>query len=203
MRRLITPRCLALILPAVVLALTADTAQAHAGHEHGSFIAGFQHPLYGLDHLLAMVTVGLLSARMAAKRMWTLPLAFVGMMACGGLLGMAWPHEGLVVFEWGIMLSVLVFGLIAAIGKQVSVLTGSLIVAAFAICHGYAHVAEMGDLSAYGYFPGMLLCTAGLHMTGLAVGILMKESLGEWTIRAGGALVAAGFTLVIMVQWMG
>ncbi|GAB4109029.1 MAG: HupE/UreJ family protein [Phycisphaeraceae bacterium] len=196
-------RFLTLLLPAGVLAITAGSAHAHAGHEYGSFMAGFEHPLHGLDHLLAMVTVGLLSARMAARRMWTLPMAFVGMMACGGLLALAWSHEGLIVFEWGIMLSVLIFGLIAAIGKKISLLTGSLIVAVFAICHGHAHVAEMGEMSALGYFPGMLLCTAGLHMLGLVVGIILKEAIGEWTIRAGGALIATGFALMLMFQWMG
>lgn len=203
MRPLIRSRCLAVALPAAVVLLTTSTAHAHPGHDHSSFLAGFEHPLYGLDHLLAMVTVGLLSARMAAKRMWTLPLAFVGMMACGGLLGLAWSHDGFMVFEWGIMLSVLVFGLVTALVKEVTVLTGTLIVAVFAICHGHAHVAEMGDMSALGYFPGMLLCTAGLHVIGLAVGIVLKETIGEWTIRAGGALVAMGFAVVLMVQWMG
>ncbi len=194
-----------LCLAAATLTLLGITspAHAHAGHDHSSFITGFQHPIYGLDHLLAMVTVGLLSARMAAKRMWTLPLAFVGMMACGGLLGLAWAHDGLTIFEWGIGLSVLVFGMVAAIGKEVSVLTGSLIVAAFAICHGHAHVAEMGDASAWGYFPGMLISTAGLHVAGLAVGLALKQAVGEWSIRVGGALVAASFALVLTLQWVG
>lgn len=181
----------------------ASPAHAHAGHEHGSFLTGFQHPLYGLDHLLAMVTVGLLSARMRTDKMWTLPLAFVAMMACGGLLGLAWAHDGFTVFEWGIGLSVLVFGLVAAVCKEVSVLWGNLIVAVFAICHGHAHVAEMGDASAWGYFPGMLTCTAGLHLTGLAVGLILKQSLGEWSIRVGGAAVAAGFATVLTLQWVG
>lgn len=188
---------------ALTLLSITSPVHAHAGHEHSSFITGFQHPLNGLDHLLAMITVGLLSARMAAKRMWTLPLAFVGMMACGGLLGLAWRHDGFTVFEWGISLSVLVFGLVAAIGKELSVLTGSLIVAAFAICHGHAHVAEMGTASALGYFPGMLICTAGLHVAGLAVGIVLKEAVGDWSIRVGGALVAASFALVLTMQWVG
>ncbi len=186
-----------------VLVLFVSPAAAHTGHEHSSFLTGFQHPLFGLDHLLAMITVGLLSARMATERMWTLPLAFVGMMACGGLLGLAWAHDGVTFFEWGISLSVLVFGLIAAMNKQVSVTTGNLIVAAFAICHGHAHVAEMGDASAWGYFPGMLICTAFLHLTGLVVGLVLKEKLGEWSIRAGGALVAAGFALSLTLHWLG
>ncbi len=187
----------------LVLLIAASPAHAHAGHEHSSFSSGFQHPLYGLDHLLAMITVGLLSARMAVKRMWTLPLAFVVMMACGGLLGLAWKHDGFTVFEWGISLSVLVFGLVAAICKEVSVLWGNLIVASFAICHGHAHVAEMGSASAWGYFPGMLIATAGLHLIGLVVGIVLKKYVGEWSIRLGGALVAVSFATIMALQWIG
>lgn len=203
MFRLKPTPCFCVAAAALTLFGLASPANAHTGHDHSSFMTGFQHPLYGLDHLLAMVTVGLLSAKMAAKRMWTLPLAFVGMMACGGLLGLAWAHDGLTIFEWGISVSVLVFGLVAAIGKNLSVLTGSLIVAAFAICHGHAHVAEMGDASAWGYFPGMLLCTAGLHVVGLAIGLAMKQAVGEWSIRVSGALVAASFALVLTLQWVG
>jgi len=165
-------------------------------------MSGVQHPLLGLDHLLAMITVGLLSARMTTKHMWSLPAAFVGMMACGGLIGLAWAHDGFALFEWGISLSVLVFGLIAAMSKQVSILTGTIIVAVFAVCHGHAHVAEMGDASAWGYFPGMLASTAGLHLFGLAIGLALKEAVGEWPIRLGGAFVAAGFTLALTLQWM-
>lgn len=197
------PVRLCLAASAIVLFGVAVPAHAHAGHEQNSFITGFQHPLFGLDHLLAMITVGLLSARMKADRMWTLPLAFVGMMACGGLIGLAWAHDGFILFEWGISLSVLVFGLVAAIGKQLSVTTGSLIIAAFAICHGHAHVAEMADASALGYFPGMLACTAGLHITGLAIGLAMKQSIGEWSIRIGGAMVAVGFAGVLTLHWIG
>ena len=68
---------------------------AHAGHDQSSFEIGFLHPIHGLDHLLAMVAVGLLSARMDVKKMWTLPAAFVGMMAAGGLLGTVWATGGL------------------------------------------------------------------------------------------------------------
>lgn len=203
MRRVFFSWSVCLAAAGATLFVFASPAHAHAGHEYGSFMAGFQHPLYGLDHLLAMVTVGLLSARMNTNRMWTLPLAFVAMMACGGLLGLAWTHDGFTVFEWGISLSVLVFGLVAAISKEVTVLRGNVIVAAFAICHGHAHVAEMGDASAWGYFPGMLTCTAGLHITGLAVGLGLKQAVGEWSIRLGGALIAAGFALVLTLQWMG
>jgi len=198
-----TSRCRSIVtfiaLPALATLLLSASAHAHTGHEHNSFLTGFEHPIYGLDHLLAMVTVGLLSARMAVRHMWTLPLAFVAMMAAGGLLGLVFASEGLTAFEWGISISVLVFGLVAAAAPSVPVLTGNLIVAAFAICHGHAHVAEMGDASAWGYFPGMLLATGCLHVAGLLAGVLLKRGVGEWSLRAAGALIAAAFAVNIVV----
>jgi len=180
----------------------ATPVLAHAGHDQNSFEIGFLHPIFGLDHLLAMVTVGFLSARMEAKRMWTLPLAFVAMMAAGGLLGLVWASEGWVAFEWGISLSVLVFGLVAAIARRVPVLAGNIIVAAFAICHGHAHVAEMGDASAVGYFPGMLVGTGLLHVAGLVVGLGLKRGMGEWSVRVAGAVVAVLFAFIMIRDLM-
>eukprot|EP00752_Nemacystus_decipiens_P016704 g14942.t1 len=191
-----TPIALAATLLAVAY---VSPAFAHSGHGHNSFVTGFLHPIYGLDHLLAMVVIGFLSARMEPKKMWTLPASFVGLMAAGGLLGTVWGSDGVRAMEWGIMLSVIVFGLAAAIAPKIPVLAGNLIVAAFAICHGHAHVAEMGDASAYGYFPGMLVGTGLLHLAGLAVGIALKRGVGEWAVRASGGAVAAAFTVILIV----
>ena len=187
-----------LIAGAVVLLGAASSAFAHA--EKGavvSFSSGFTHPLNGLDHMLAMITVGLLSARMDAKRMWTLPCAFVGMMAVGGILGLVWASEGVTAFEWGISLSVLVLGLFVALAPKVNVILGNIVVAVFAICHGHAHVAEMGDATVWSYFIGMLLATAGLHITGLVAGVLLKKHIGDWILRLAGGAVAAGFVPVL------
>jgi urease accessory protein len=173
---------------------------AHAGHSENSFVTGFLHPIYGLDHLLAMIVIGFLSARMEPKYMWTLPAAFVGMMAAGGLLGTVWGGDGVAAFEWGIMLSVLIFGLAAAVAPKIPLAAGNGLVAIFAICHGHAHVAEMGDASAYGYFPGMLVATGLLHLAGLLVGIGLKRGVGEWAVRASGALVAVTFTVILVAN---
>lgn len=195
---MISRRTVTTALPACLVALAyAGPALAHAGHDDNSFVTGFLHPIHGLDHLLAMVAVGFLSARMEPKRMWTLPAAFVAMMAAGGLLGTVWGSDGVAAFEWGIMLSVLIFGLIAAAAPKVPVLAGNLIVALFAVCHGHAHVAEMGDASAAGYFPGMLIATGLLHLAGLAVGVGLKQGVGEWAVRASGGLVAGVFALIM------
>lgn len=191
------------VLPASLIALAyAGQAFAHADHDQNSFIVGFLHPIHGLDHLLAMITIGFLSARMEPKRMWTLPASFVLMMAAGGLLGTVWGSDGVPALEWGIMLSVIVFGLAAAIAPKIPVAAGNLIVAAFAICHGHAHVAEMGSASAYGYFPGMLLATGLLHLAGLAFGVGLKRGVGEWSVRASGGAVAAFFAVMLIIDFM-
>jgi urease accessory protein len=170
---------------------------AHAGHEINSFEVGFLHPLHGLDHLLAMVTVGLLSARMRPRHMWSLPAMFVLFMFAGGMLGLVWHPDGLTAFEWGISGSVMIFGLVAALAPKLNVYLGNAIVAAFAICHGHAHVAEMGQATASGYFTGMLIATALLHLAGLGVGVGLKRIIGEWTIRLAGAAVALAFILIL------
>lgn len=180
----------------------AANAHAHTGHSENSFITGFLHPIHGLDHLLAMIAVGFLSARMDTKKMWTLPAAFVGMMAAGGLLGTVWGGGGVAAFEWGIMLSVLIFGIFAAAAPKVPVIAGNAIVALFAICHGHAHVAEMGDASAYGYFPGMLVATGLLHLAGLLVGVGLKQGVGEWAVRASGGVLAAVFAVIMFRGFM-
>jgi len=178
--------------------MTPLTFLAHAGHDVNSFGVGFMHPLHGLDHLLAMVTVGLLSARMTPRHMWSLPAMFVVFMFMGGMLGLVWGSEGVTAMEWGILGSVIIFGLLTAVAPSVNVWVGNGIVAVFAICHGHAHVAEMGNANAWGYFCGMLLATALLHLGGLGVGLLMKNGVGEWTVRAAGGVVAVSFTLLLV-----
>lgn len=171
---------------------------AHAGHDQGSFGVGFFHPLHGIDHLLAMIAVGLLSARMDVKKMWALPAAFVGMMAAGGLLGLAWAAEGSAVFEWGISASVLMFGLTVACVPKLKPTIGLAIVAVFAVCHGHAHIAEMGDASAAAYFAGMLIATALLHLAGLLSGVALRRGYGDWALRTAGGAIAAGYGLVLI-----
>ena len=170
---------------------------AHTGHEHSSFGTGFIHPLNGLDHLLAMVAVGLLSARMDTKKMWTLPAAFVSMMAVGGLLGMAFASQGLTAFEWGISVSVLVLGLAVVFLTKMPPVVGHVVVACFAICHGYAHFAEIGTASAWGYFPGMLTATGLLHLAGLLGGVAMLRGCGDWALRGLGGTITAIYMLAL------
>jgi len=203
MSRPTAPVFFCLTLAGFALLGFATPAQAHPGHGVASFLTGFQHPWLGLDHVLAIVTVGLLAARMGSRRVWVLPVTFVGMMALGGLIGLLGGSHGLIVSEWGITGSVLAFALAAAVLKNVPILTRTLLVSLFALCHGHAHVVEMANASAWGYFPGMLVGTAGLIAVGLGLGLVLKRTLGQWSIRTTGALVAATFALTLTLQWIG
>jgi urease accessory protein len=180
---------------ASVLALLASAPVVFA-HEQGyhatSFAAGAVHPLGGLDHLLAMVAVGLLGVRCAAngnrQALWQVPAAFVGSMLVGGVLSLAGlPLPGA---EWGIALSVLIFGVLIALASAPKTWVAAAVVGLFAVLHGYAHVAEMqGGFSAY--VTGFLVSTALLHASGVAVGLLLAKLLSQQSVRVAGATIAA------------
>jgi urease accessory protein len=174
------------------------TTLAHTGHSHGSdLLAGLTHPLFGVDHLLAMVTVGLLAVQLhSRKALWLMPATFVGSMLGGGLLAAAGvPMPGV---EHLIALSVIVLGLLVAVMPKLSLNIGLPIVGAAAIFHGYAHVAEIGTHSAAGYFTGMLLTTAALHAAGVGVGLLLTRQR-EWPIRIAGAAVTMLFAVLLIL----
>lgn len=192
---------LRLLIVAVLVVLgSAGTAQAHPGHGGHDFYDGFTHPLFGLDHLLAMVAVGLLSVRMGGRALWVMPAAFLGSMLVGGLAA-AWgmPLPGV---EQGILLSVLVLGLLIAATKVVPLPVGAVLVGLFAACHGHAHAAEMasgGSLNQYA--AGFLMATAILHATGIGVGLLAARLLDARAVRfTGGAIAGAG--ALLLMGWL-
>ena len=149
------------------LFLAASSAvMAHPGNVTGSALHGFAHPFLGIDHLLAMLIVGVWAARLA-RGAWFLPAIFVTFMAAGAGLG-ATP---LPYVEPMIALSVLVFGLATILAKRLPVWIGGMLVAVFALYHGHAHFAEMPDTSAAGFFAGMLFATALLHLTGVFIAL--------------------------------
>lgn len=174
---------------AVLLALLAGTAQPCLAH--GFAGNGWMHPLTGLDHMLAMVAVGLWSAQLGGRALGLVPLAFVVAMAVGSVAGFQqWPVPAI---EPAIAVSVLALG--GAIAMQTRTLWTVACLAAlfFGLAHGYAHGAEM-PLSAdkLGYAAGFLLTTAGLHVAGAVAGLLVLEQpKGRGWLRGGGALVAA------------
>jgi urease accessory protein len=177
----------------LLLLLFSPAAQAHPGHEsvetYGGFITGFLHPLGGIDHLLAMVAVGLWAAQIGGRALWAVPASFLVAMLAGGLLGFG--TTGFPLMEQGIAASVFVLGLLIALAIRPPLLVPVLLVAFFAVFHGAAHGAELpAGLGAGTYATGFLMATAFLHAAGLALGMLAANRVPVFIPRFAGSLVA-------------
>jgi urease accessory protein len=181
-----------LLLLLAPLLLAPNSAIAHEGSSlpYGSFIAGLAHPVLGVDHFLAMVSVGILSAQIGGRAIWTVPTTFVSVMAVGGLLG--WLNVGLTSIELGIAFSVLTLGIAIAADRKLPVLVAMGFVAIFAIFHGYAHGAEMPTVAnPVRYALGFMTGTALLHIAGLLVGDISQHyARGKVLLRVAGAAIA-------------
>lgn len=164
-------------------------AHAHPGHENMSgLVSGLGHPLFGLDHLLAMLAVGLWGAQLGGKARWLLPVLFVGVMLAGGSLAML----GLSVpaVEPGIIASVVVLGLFLLWARQVPLAVSAALVSVFALFHGVAHGAEMPlEASAMTYALGFAVATAGLHLLGLLAGAWLQQRSWPVVSRIMGAVI--------------
>jgi urease accessory protein len=177
------------------LMLAPGAALAHsgaAGHDHG-FTYGFLHPLGGLDHLLAMIAVGLLAAHLGGRALWLVPTSFVALMAVGGAIGFT--EIRLPYVELLIAASVTILGMLVATRANLPLVAAMLIAGFFAIFHGHAHGAELpGGASLYPYAAGFLLATALLHLAGIAIGIgfakLSASGVGQRIVQAGGGAMA-------------
>ncbi|MBV9076786.1 MAG: HupE/UreJ family protein [Methylobacteriaceae bacterium] len=172
--------------------LAPTLAFAHVGvGETGGFAHGLAHPLGGLDHVLAMVAVGLIAAQLGGRAVWLVPASFIAMMVAGGALGMA--GVGLPFVEVAIGLSVVVLGLVLALGLNLPVAAAMALVGFFAIFHGHAHGAEMPETaSGLAYGSGFVLATALLHVAGIALGLAIGRA------GAGDRLPIARFAGVAM-----
>ena len=184
---------------AAILVLLPGAALAHPGHDAGGFAHGVMHPLGGLDHVLAMVAVGLYAALLGGRALWLVPATFVGVMAIGGAVGAA--GYPLPYTEIGIALSVIVLGLAVALRASLPTLAAMALVGLFAIFHGHAHGAEMpADAAAVSYATGFMLATALLHGAGIAIGLAAGRlaERGGWRVAqvAGGAIALAGVALL-------
>jgi len=166
-------------------------AHAHPGHENMSgLVSGLGHPLFGLDHLLAMLAVGFWGAQLGGKARWLLPVLFVGVMLAGGSLAML----GLSVpaVEPGIIASVVVLGLFLLWARQVPLAVSAALVSVFALFHGVAHGAEMPlEASAMTYALGFAVATAGLHLLGLLAGAWLQQRSWPVVSRVMGAVIGA------------
>lgn len=194
-----------LTIAATMLAASAAPAFAHLDPgEHGSFMAGLSHPLFGVDHILAMVAVGLWAALLARsedrRALWLVPAAFVGTMAIGFAAALA--DLPLPFVEPVILASVVVIGLLAAVALNVPTGFAMALVGFFAFFHGHAHGGELGEAGALPYGVGFAISTALLHAAGIAIGIGLGRMFGEGAGRivtrvAGGATALGGIWLVL------
>jgi urease accessory protein len=185
---------------AALLTLAATSAQAHVGiGAAAGFAHGFAHPISGLDHVLAMVAVGVFAARLGGRALWLVPLSFVAMMAVGGAVGMA--GIGLPLVEIAIGLSIVVLGLCAAGSYRMPVAVAMTVAGIFALFHGYAHGAEMPEsLSGLEYAAGFVLATSLLHAAGIAIGLAPRrlgEAFGVPVLRAAGSAIAVAGVAIL------
>ncbi|WP_249695804.1 HupE/UreJ family protein [Stappia sp. WLB 29] len=193
-------RTAALAATSAALALTATPALAHLNPgEHGSFAAGFSHPLFGADHILAMIAVGLWAWQIGGRAVALVPAAFVGTMLLGFVLALA--GIPLPFVEPAILASVVALGLLVALAVRLPLAGSAAIVAAFALFHGHAHGGEIGAATEFAYGAGFALATALLHAAGIALGYglgKLASSRGHALTRVLGGLTAlAGAALLI------
>ncbi len=183
-----------LIASSVLLVAAAPALFAHPGHGEVGVVAGLAHPLLGVDHLLAMIAVGLMGVRCAQQpgnnrqALWQVPASFMVAMIGGGLLaliGLPMP-----LAEWGIALSVLVFGVLIALAQAPRTWIACTVAGLFALMHGHAHVMEMSGSSVTAYMGGFLLMTAMLHAVGVAAGWYLTRAWQQSAVRAMGVGVA-------------
>jgi urease accessory protein len=191
-------RAMSILAAASVLTPVAALAHTGVGDTHG-VLHGFMHPISGLDHVLAMVAVGVLAALLGGRAIWLVPTSFVAMAAVGGVLGIQSVPVPFV--EFGISASVILLGLAIALQAKLPLGWTAGLVGLFGLYHGYAHGAEMpADASGLGYGVGFLAATAMLHIAGIGLGLgiaqLAKSSATRFA-RAGGAAIAlAGVALL-------
>lgn len=182
-----------------VLLVFPGIAMAHTGiGETAGFMHGLNHPISGVDHVLAMVAVGLWATQIGGRSLWVVPAAFVTVMILGGMIG----FSGIAIpfIEEGILVSVLVLGILIAGACKLPTAVSMAIVGFFALFHGYAHGTEMSaSIGAASYSAGFVLLTAMAHSIGIASGLgLQKLNLERITRYAGGAIALCGIYLAIL-----
>lgn len=186
---------------AAALMLLPIAASAHTGVGDTSGIAhGFLHPVSGLDHILAMVMVGVLAWQLGGRALWLLPVSFVASMCLGGVIGVA--GIALPFVEIGIAMSVVVLGTVVAGAMRAPLAVVMSLVGLFAIFHGHAHGSEMPEnISGLAYAAGFISATALLHAVGICAGFVLARAgdrYGALVVRAAGAMSAiAGIGILV------
>lgn len=180
---------LATLFFVVTMSLPAFSHGAHGAHgEGGGFIAGLMHPLLGMDHIVAMVAVGLWGAFLGRPAMWVLPIVFPMVMALAAALGVI--GMPLVGVETGIAMSAVVLGCLIALAAKPPLWVAALVVGAFAVFHGYAHGTELpAAANPAAYTVGFVISTGLLHAAGILFGLLILLPKGALLVRGGGGLI--------------
>ena len=184
-----------LLLAVLFLRVAHLEAHVQQGQAAG-FLTGLRHPVSGLDHVLAMIAVGLWGAQLGAPAVWVLPVTFPMVMAFGGFLGLVGiPVPGV---EVGIAASAILLGLVVAREARPPLVVAAVLVGFFAIFHGHAHGTELpAGQSGLMYSIGFVVATGCLHGVGIAIGVIHRWPLGSAAMRvAGAAVTVAGFGFV-------
>jgi urease accessory protein len=185
---------------AVAVAAPALAHTGHGGSATGGFVSGLTHPLYGWDHMAAMVAVGLWGAFLGRPALWLLPIVFPMAMALAAATAIAGlPLPGV---EAGIAGSAILLGLLIALAMRPPLWVASVVVGVFAVFHGHAHGTELPEAAnPVAYAVGFVISTGLLHATGILLGLLIALPRGELAIRGGGGLISlagAGFLLGVI-----
>jgi len=185
------------LVAVVGMVLMPTIALAHTGVGNTSgFVDGFGHPISGLDHVLAMLMVGVFAWQLGGRALWLVPLTFVCVMAVGGMLGVA--GIGVPFVEIGIALSVVVLGAIVAFNVKAPIAAAMGVVGLFAMFHGHAHGAEIpDDAGGVAYAAGFMIATAILHLAGISIGFLIGTADKRLVRLAGGLTTGAGVALLV------
>jgi len=189
-----TARIVRVAAPVAATLAGATSALAHPSGGGSGFGAGLAHPFHGIDHVMAMVAVGIVAAAWGGRAVWALPLAFVAAVAAGwatGGLGLAAPHV-----EGGLVLSVIALGLLVASGRRFAMGAGVSLMVAFGSLHGLAHGSEIAATAAAG--TGLVAATASLHAAGVALGFALVRGRDFRLAPAAGLAIAfAGVALFV------
>ncbi|SDT89119.1 urease accessory protein [Pseudomonas pohangensis] len=184
------------IFATLALLFSPALAMAHPGHDATGLLAGLGHPLAGLDHLLAMLAVGLWAAQQQGAACRALPLTFVGSMLAGAVLG----YSGIALpgTESAIAASVMAFSLLVVVAARLPLAVAVSLTAAFALFHGVAHIQELpANGSVASYASGFLLATAGLQALGFALLRWLPAAAAPWLRASAGISAAAGGWLLL------
>jgi urease accessory protein len=197
MPRSFSHKVLLAALVAIATAGFSSVASAHIGGHAGGFTNGFVHPLHGLDHVLAMVAVGLWASQLGRPALWLLPLTFPVVMAAGGVLG--WSGVSFPWVEIGIAGSVIALGAAIAVALRPTLMVSALLIGFFALFHGFEHGASLpAHGTAITYGAGFILATLVLHAIGIGLGLLTDRIPVRFVARsAGGAIAVLGLVLLV------